>query len=104
MTATNPPLLEYRFYLNDSDKAFNNLTNVNQYTIHDVQRSRDYGEYKCVASNGAGNGSDTVFLNICCSQTGFVKAAYLTTSNYNYNDGFNIKFNHTTELLIFLPF
>ena len=65
VAAANPPLLEYRFYLNDSDKAFNSVTNINQYTIHDVQRSRDYGEYKCVASNSVGNGqSDTVILNI----------------------------------------
>ena len=65
VTAANPPLLEYRFYLNDSNKAINSVTNVNQYTIHDVQRSQDYGEYKCVAKNSAGNGqSDTVVLNI----------------------------------------
>ena len=65
VTAANPPLVEYRFYLNDSNKAINSLTNVNQHTIHDVQRSRDYGEYKCVASNSAGGGqSDTVILNI----------------------------------------
>ena len=65
VTAANPLLIEYRFYLNDSSKAINSLTNVNQHTIHDVQRSRDYGEYYCVASNSAGNGqSDTVILNI----------------------------------------
>ena len=64
VTAAKPLLLEYRFYLNDSDKAINSLTNVDQYTIHDVQRSRDYGEYKCVASNSAGNGTDTVVLDI----------------------------------------
>lgn len=65
VAAANPSLLEYRFHLNNSNKAINSLKNVNQYTIHDVQRSRDYGEYKCVANNSVGNGqSDPVILNI----------------------------------------
>ena len=57
-----PAVSEYRFYYNGTilDTASNN-----KYTIHDVKRSEQYGKYKCVARNDAGNEeSNTVFLNI----------------------------------------
>jgi len=63
--AANPPVSEYRFYLNNSNTALNTLTNINQHTIQGVQRPRDYGKYKCVAKNAAGEGqSNAVVLNI----------------------------------------
>ena len=65
VTAANPPVSEYRFYLNNSNTALNTLTKVNQHTIEGVQRTRDYGKYKCVAKNVAGEGqSNAVVLDI----------------------------------------
>ena len=63
--AANPLVSEYRFYLNNSNTALNTLTNINQHTIQGVQRTRDYGKYKCVARNAAGEGlSNAVVLDI----------------------------------------
>ena len=63
--AANPPVSEYRFYLNNSNMALNTLTDINQHTIKGVQRTRDYGKYKCVAKNAAGEEqSNAVALDI----------------------------------------
>jgi len=65
VTAANPPVSEYRFYRNNSNRALNSLTNINQHTMYGVQRARDYGKYKCVAKNAAGEGqSNAVALDI----------------------------------------
>ena len=65
VTGANPPVSEYRFYINNSDTPLNTVKNSNQYTIQGVQRSKHYGEYKCVAHNSVGDGqSYAVVLNI----------------------------------------
>lgn len=57
-----PAMSEYRFYYNGTILG---TASNNQYTIRDVKRSEQYGKYKCVAQNDAGDEeSDTVFLNI----------------------------------------
>ena len=57
-----PAVSEYRFYYNDSILG---TASNNKYTIYDVKRSEQYGKYKCVARNDAGDKeSSTVFLNI----------------------------------------
>jgi len=62
VTAANPAVSEYRFYLNDTVR---NTSNSNSLTIIDVQRSKHYGKYKCVAHNDVGDGqSNAVVLNI----------------------------------------
>ena len=68
VSEAKPPVSGYRFYLNDS--SITPVTNVNQFTIHDVKRSQHFGKYKCEARNDAGIGqSDVVFLNITKSIT-----------------------------------
>ena len=63
MSAANPPVSEYRFYRNDT--VLKTLQYINEYTIHDVQRSQHYGKHNCVAHSDAGDGdSDAVDLNI----------------------------------------
>ena len=63
--AANPPVSEYRFYPNNSNTALNTLTDINQHTIKGVQRTRDYGNYRCVAKNAAGEEqSNAVALDI----------------------------------------
>ena len=65
VTDANPPVSEYRFYFNDSNKAMKTLQNTSKFTIYDAQRARNFGKYKCVAQNDAGDDhSDPVFLNI----------------------------------------
>ena len=65
VTDANPPVSYYRFYVNNSRTPLNTVNNSNQYTIQHVQRSKHYGEYKCVAQNDVGDGqSDAVVLNI----------------------------------------
>lgn len=49
----SPPVSEYRFYFNDSNKAMKTLQNTNKFTLYNVQRER-FGKYKCVAENDAG--------------------------------------------------
>jgi len=62
VTAANPAVSEYRFYLNDTMR---NTSKSNSLTIIDVQRSKHYGKYKCVAHNDVGDGqSNEVVLNI----------------------------------------
>jgi len=62
VTAANPAASEYRFYLNHTIR---NTSNSNKVTIIDVQRSKHYGEYMCVAHNNVGDGqSDAVVLDI----------------------------------------
>ena len=63
VSEAKPPVLKYRFYLNDS--ILTPVTNVNKFIIQDVKRSQHFGKYKCVAHNDVGDGhSDQVFLNI----------------------------------------
>jgi len=62
VTAANPAVSEYRFYLNDTVR---NTSKSNSLTIIDVQLSKHYGKYKCVAHNDAGDGqSNAVVLDI----------------------------------------
>lgn len=64
-TAANPPVSEYRFYLNESSTPVYTLKNTNNITIKNVQRLQHYGEYKCEAHNAVGNGQGcSVVLNI----------------------------------------
>ena len=65
VTDANPPVSEYRFYFNDSNTALNKVTDINTFTLTNVQGSQHYGSYKCVAHNDAGDGqSDAVVVNI----------------------------------------
>ena len=65
VTAANPPVSEYRVYLNESNTPAYTLKNSNNTIIKNVQRSQHYGEYKCEAHNAVGNGqSSAVLLNI----------------------------------------
>ena len=65
MTDAYPPVSEYRFYFNDSNTTLNTVTDINTFTLTNVQRSQHYGSYKCVAHNDVGDGqSDAVVLNI----------------------------------------
>ena len=52
----------YKFYFNGSLLSENSN---NEYTLNNVNRSRHYGEYKCVPHNDAGDGAEaTLRLNI----------------------------------------
>ena len=65
VAAANPPVSEYRVYLNRSSTPVYTSKNTNNVTIKNVQRSQHYGEYKCEAHNAVGNGqSSPVLLNI----------------------------------------
>ena len=62
VTAAEPKVSQYRFFLNDS---LVKASNRSQYTINDVQRSKHYGEYKCVPKNTMGDGTEaTVTLDV----------------------------------------
>ncbi|KAJ7384343.1 Immunoglobulin V-set domain [Desmophyllum pertusum] len=55
VTAANPQVSQYSFYLNDS---LVKAASDNQYTINNVQRSQHYGKYKCIPHNDVGDGPE----------------------------------------------
>ena len=62
VTAARPLVSQYTFFLNDT---LVKASNDSQYTINNVQRSDDFGEYKCLPRNDVGNGTEaTVKLNV----------------------------------------
>ncbi|XP_078379478.1 tyrosine-protein kinase receptor Tie-1-like isoform X3 [Oculina patagonica] len=62
VTAAEPQVSQYRFYLNGT---LIKDSNDSQYTINNVQRSQHYGEYKCVPHNDVGDGPEArLTLNV----------------------------------------
>ena len=65
VAAANPPVSEYRVYLNRSSIPVYTIKNTSNIIIKNVRRSQHYGEYKCEAHNAVGNWqSSAVVLNI----------------------------------------
>ena len=63
VTAAQPQVSRYRFYLNDTTLVKD--SDDSQYTINNVQRSQHYGKYKCVPHNDVGDGPEAaVILNV----------------------------------------
>ena len=60
--AAVPQVSTYKFYF--SGRLLSNSSN-SEYTLNNVNRSQQYGEYKCVPHNDAGDGAEAVVtLNI----------------------------------------
>ena len=60
--AALPQVSIYKFYFNSS--LLSNNSN-SEYTLNNVNRSQNNGEYKCVPHNDAGDGAEANFrLNI----------------------------------------
>ncbi|XP_068733585.1 uncharacterized protein [Montipora capricornis] len=63
VSASNPPVSEYRFFLNG--KLRHTTNNSSEITIENLQRYQDNGNYSCEAQNSVGFAqSDKAFLNI----------------------------------------
>ena len=63
VSASNPPVSEYRFFLNG--KLRHTKNNSSEITIENLQRYQDNGNYSCEAQNSVGFAqSDEAFLDI----------------------------------------
>ncbi|XP_068733652.1 neural cell adhesion molecule 2-like isoform X1 [Montipora capricornis] len=82
VSASNPPVLEYRFFLNGILLVSNSSSN--KITIGDLRRDKDNGNYSCEAQNNVGSArSGEAFLDINVRVTikTFTKNSTVTEGN-----------------------